>query len=114
MSQVGQKATFVLSFTTGAASTECSAVGRAPLAHLDRDAAQILAILRRNGFGQENFTASGRWCLAPGHLDDIATALLLATDTFCIGEFDDQPVRLDLNPDDMIVDEDCVLAMGCR
>ena len=48
----------------------------------------------------------------PGHLDDIATALPLAIDTFCIGEFDDQPVRLDLDPGDTIVDEDGVRDLG--
>ena len=28
---------------------------------------------------------------------------------FCIGKFDDELVRLDLDPDDMVVDEDCVV-----
>src|SRR5262249_60353600 len=36
-------------------------------------------------------------------------ALLLALDPSCIGELDGQPVRLDLDPDDLIVDEDRVL-----
>src|SRR5262249_13135871 len=43
---------------------------------------------------------------------DIATAPLLAIDTLYIGEFDDQPVRLDLDPGDPIVDEDRVLDLG--
>ena len=36
----------------------------------------------------------------------------LRSDTFCIGEFDDELVRLDLDPGDMIVDEDCVRDLG--
>ena len=32
--------------------------------------------------------------------------------TFCIGKLDDQLVRLDLDPDDVIVDEGCVLDLG--
>jgi hypothetical protein len=38
------------------------------------------------------------------------TALQLAIEAFCIGEFDGQPVRLDLNPGDM--DEDGVRDLG--
>jgi hypothetical protein len=42
-----------------------------------------------------------------------ATALLpLAVGTFFVGEFNHQLVRLDFNPDDMRVDEDCILDLG--
>ena len=32
--------------------------------------------------------------------------------TFCVGELNDQLVRLDFDPDDMSVDEDCILDLG--
>ena len=60
--------------------------------------------LRRSRFGQENFTASGRWCLTP----TLRLRFSLRSRPFVDG----QPVRLDLNPGDMIVDEDGVRDLG--
>jgi hypothetical protein len=38
--------------------------------------------------------------------------LPLAAASFCVGELNDQLVRLDFDPNDMSVDEDCILDLG--
>ena len=48
----------------------------------------------------------------PRHFDHITASLPFGTGTFCVGKLDDQPARVDLDPDDVIVDEDCVLDVG--
>ena len=48
----------------------------------------------------------------PRHFDHVTAWLPFGIGTFRIGELDDQLVRLDLDPDDVIVDEGCVLDVG--
>ena len=50
--------------------------------------------------------------LVPRHFDHVTASHLFGIGTFCISELDDQLVRLDLDPDDMILDEDRVLDLG--
>ena len=45
----------------------------------------------------------------PRHLYDVTGLLSLAIGTFCMGELNDQLVRLDFDPDDISVDEDGLL-----
>jgi hypothetical protein len=47
----------------------------------------------------------------PRHLYDVTGLLSLAIGTFCIGELNDQLVRLDFDPHDISVDEDGVLSL---
>jgi hypothetical protein len=52
-------------------------------------------------------------CLSPGHFDHIAgLSLPLWSDTRCTGEFDDELLRLDQDPHDMILDEEGVRDLG--
>jgi hypothetical protein len=48
----------------------------------------------------------------PRQFDHVTVSLSFGIGTFCIGKLDDQLVRLDLDPDDVIVDEGCVLYVG--
>jgi hypothetical protein len=48
----------------------------------------------------------------PGHKYDFPALLPLAVGAFCIGELNDQLVRLNFDPDDMSVDEDGILDLG--
>ena len=48
----------------------------------------------------------------PRHFDQVTPSLPFGTGTFCVGKLDGQLVRLDLDPDDVIVDEGCVLDVG--
>jgi len=61
-----------------------------------------------------NLTMSGGWCLSPGHVYDVTPLLPLAAVIFCVGELNDQLVRLDFDPDDMSLDEDCILDLRGR
>ena len=69
-------------------------------------------LVRGRSFGHQNLPASLGWRLAPWHLDPFNTSLSLCCTTLCIGQFDDQLVRLDLDADNVIADEDCVFAIG--
>ena len=46
------------------------------------------------------------------HFIDVTASLPFGIGTFWVGKLDDQLVRLDLDPDDMFVDEGCVLDVG--
>jgi hypothetical protein len=48
----------------------------------------------------------------PRHFDHVTASLPFGIGTFCVGKLDDQLVRLDLDPDDVIVNEGCVLDLG--
>ena len=48
----------------------------------------------------------------PRHFDHVAASLPFRIGTFCVGKLDGQLVRLDLDPNDVIVDEGCVLDVG--
>jgi hypothetical protein len=48
----------------------------------------------------------------PRHFDHVAASLPFGIGTFWVGKLDDQLVRLDLDPDDVIVNEGCVLDLG--
>ena len=65
-------------------------------------------VFNRPGFGHENLAASRRWRLVPRHVDHVAAVRFRLDRPFCIGKFDDQSVRSDLDADDMIADESCV------
>ena len=49
-----------------------------------------------------------------GHVYNVAALLRLAAVIFCVGELNDQLVRLDFDPDDMSLDEDCILNLSGR
>jgi hypothetical protein len=48
----------------------------------------------------------------PRHFDHVTASLPFETGTFCVGKLDDQLIRLHLDPDDVFVDEGCVLDVG--
>jgi len=48
----------------------------------------------------------------PRHFDYVTASLLFGIGTFWAGKLDDQMVRLHLDPDDVFVDEGCVLDVG--
>ena len=48
----------------------------------------------------------------PRHFDHVTASLPFGTGIFCVAKLDDQLVRLDVDPDDIIVDEGCVLDVG--
>src|SRR4029078_7938475 len=71
-------------------------------------------LLWQSGFRQEHLAAPGRGCLAPRHCGYVAVLLLaLGIGRFGTGEFDEKLIRLDLDPDHMILDHDCILNL-CR
>ena len=48
----------------------------------------------------------------PRHFDQVTASLPFGNGTFCVGKLDDQLVQLDLDPNDVVVDEGCVLDVG--
>jgi hypothetical protein len=48
----------------------------------------------------------------PWHFDHGTSSLPFAIGTVCVGKLDDQLVRSDVDPDDVFVDEGCVLNVG--
>jgi len=65
------------------------------------------------GFRDENFTAAGRRCLLPRDFEHVMAVLLslrIRSSGNC--EFDEDLIWVDLRPDDMFVNENCVCDLG--